>query len=446
MNVCVVGGAGYVGLVTGLGLSEIGHHVIAVDVDQDRIRQLHAGESPIYEEGLQLLLETNLAAEHISFSTDLSSAVAASEIIFITVGTPLHENGQVDLSQVVGVMEELGKCIDGYKLIVVKSTVPVGTVELVQGILKDRMQEGSDFDIVVNPEFLREGSALLDFFYPDRLVIGTRSERARAIMRQLYEPVIQRRVSWKGGERRINGSGLVPLVETDPTTAQMIKYASNAFLAARISFVNEIAELCELVGSDISEVTLGMGYDPRIGHTYLEAGLGFGGPCLEKDLRALMTIGGDNSQDSLLLRAVLERNQRQVERVVLKLKQLTGDPLHGKSLAVFGIAYKAGTDDTRNSLALRVIEKLEKEGACVRAHDPRARNAGNRAAYCEDPYLAVQDAHALLVLTGWPCFAELDYRRIKELMASPCILDARNLLNGGRLRRLGFEYIGIGTL
>ena len=265
------------------------------------------------------------------------------------------------------------------------------------------------------------------------------------LMRDLYAPLIQGIVSWQDPDQKCDGSVPVPLVETDPASAQMIKYASNAFLAARISFINEIAGLCEKVNADVKEVSRGMGFDPRIGHAYLEAGLGFGGPCLEKDLRALMTIAEDNGYETQLLRAILQRNERQLEQVMVKLRKLVGHLLHQKTVAVFGAAFKAGTDDVRNSLALKVIGRLEKEGVAVRVHDPEARIPSLNIVVCEDPYEAVSDADALLILTEWPCFKELDYREIKARMAHASILDARNLLNAETVRQLGFTYVGIGS-
>ena len=448
MNICVVGGAGHVGLVTGVGLAEIGHHVINVDVDAERIRKLREGESPIHEQGLGSLLKRNLDAGRLSFQTDLPTAVKSSETVFVAVGTPSREDGQADLSQVIQVSEQIVRYIDLYKLIVIKSTVPVGTVELVLSILRREKQEGEHFDIVSNPEFLREGKGLYDFFYPDRIVIGTSSEKARGIMRAIYEPVIKGEASWleDGGGPRTTGP--VPLVETDLASAQMVKYASNAFLATRISFINEIAGLCEKVGADVKEVVHGMGYDPRIGHAYLDAGLGFGGPCLEKDLRALIKIAESNGYEPRLSRAVLDRNERQVEEVVAKLKQLTGYLLYKKIVAVFGLAFKAGTNDIRNSPSTRVIERLEEEGSIIQAHDPVAMPAAlalkPQLRCYEDPYEAVQHADALLVLTEWPRFSELDYREIKARMAGSSIVDARNLLDAGALRELGFTYVGIG--
>jgi len=342
MDICVIGGAGYVGLITGLGFSEIGHNVINVDVDLKRIDLLSSGKSPLHEEGIETVLERNLAAGRLRFSADLSAALSASKIVFIAVGTPPGEDGRPDLSQIIQVTEELTQYIDSYKIIVVKSTVPVGTIELMSSMLSQEKVGGPDFDIVSNPEFLREGKGLFDFFYPDRIVIGASSGKARTIIRELYEPIVQGNFSCEGLGPEPQRQIPVPVVETDLASAQMIKYASNAFLAARVSFINEIAGLCGKVGADIKEVSLGMGYDPRIGHDYLEAGLGFGGPCLEKDLRALMKLAEGNGYDPQLLRAVLERNDKQISEVVAKVKEQVGHLLYKKIIAVFGLAFKAG--------------------------------------------------------------------------------------------------------
>lgn len=449
MKICVVGGAGYVGLITGLGLAEIGHSVINVDVDDGRIDRLRNGHSPIYEEGVESLLQRNKDAGRLSFSTDLGLAVESSEVVFIAVGTPASANGEADLSQVIQVAEELAKHLDAYRVIVIKSTVPVGGVELVRGILGGERQEGEEFDLVVNPEFLREGKGLRDFFYPDRIVVGASSDRGMGAMRALYEPIIAGRVSWNGDGADHEPKGPVPVVETSLASAQMIKYASNAFLATRLSFINEMAWLCEKVGADINDVASGMGYDPRIGHAYLRAGLGFGGPCLEKDLRALIKIAEANSYEPLLLRTVLERNERQVEAVIAKLRQLVGHLLYRRVVAVFGLAFKAGTDDVRNSMALRLIERLESEGAHVRAHDPVANAEASLSRphieYCDDPYEAARQADAIIIATEWPQFAELDYGRLKGRMALPYVVDARNVLDASAMRTLGFAYVGIGV-
>lgn len=448
MNICVVGGTGYVGLVTGLGFAEIGNNVINVDIDSERIRMLQSGKSPIHEEGILPVLRRNLDAGRIQFSSDLSGAVASSQVIFIAVGTPSREDGQADLSQVIQVAEDLSRYVKSYKVIVIKSTVPVGTVELVRGMLCREKVEGEDFDIVANPEFLREGKGLYDFFYPDRIVIGVRSEKARSIMTKLYRPIVKGNVAGVNGWSKPQTGFPVPVVETDFASAQMIKYASNTFLATRISFINEIAELCEKVNADIKEVCRGMGYDPRISHTYLEAGLGFGGPCLEKDLSALLKIAEGNGYQPQLLKAVLERNHRQIAGVITKLKDLVGYLLYKKIVTIYGLSFKSETNDVRNSLSLKVIDRLEKEGAIIRAYDPlsieEARILKPNLEYCEDPYEAARHADALLILTDWACFRDLDYSQIKLRMASPRIVDARNLLDVNSLKELGFTYTGIG--
>ncbi len=448
MQICVIGGAGYVGLITGLGLAELGHHVISMDLDREHIQALQAGESPIYEEGLPALLQANLEAGRIRFVTDPAEAVGPSEVVFIAVGTPAREDGQADLSQVIQVAEDLTRFIDSYKLIVIKSTVPVGTVELVRSILSRKKRESVDFDIVSNPEFLREGKGLYDFFYPDRIVIGTDSEKARQILQELYGPIRARTAHPPLAECDPRPKDPVPFVETDIASAQMIKYASNAFLAARISFINEIAGLCERVGADIREVARGMGYDPRIGPDYLEAGLGFGGPCLEKDLRALLRIAESNNYEPRLLRAVLDRNDQQLNEMITKVKQLVGYLLYKKIIAVFGLTFKPGTNDVRNSLALRLIEQLEREGAILHAHDPlaipEARSLLPTLRCFDDPYEAATHAEALVITTDWPQFRELDFERLKREMAKPCIVDGRNLLEPEELRRLGFSYRGVG--
>lgn len=459
-NICIIGGSGYVGFITGLGFAELGNRVINVDINSDKVKLMNNGRAPIYEEGIELdeVLRRNLREGRIEFTEDLERGVKHAEVIFIAVGTPEREDGEPDLSQVIGVTEDLLKYIDSYKVIVMKSTVPVGTVELVCSILKREKKEGEDFDIVANPEFLREGKGLYDFFHPTRIIIGTNSERAKEIMRQLYAPFLSpepnepRTTHYEPNPelRTLNVEPRtdVPLVETDIASAQMIKYASNAFLATRISFINEIASICERVGADVKEVAKGMGYDPRIGHDYLEAGIGFGGPCLEKDLKALIRIAENNNYEPRFLNAVLEKNEYQVGQVIAKVKELAGYLLYKKIIAIFGLAFKAGTNDVRASLSLRVIDQLEKEGAIVRAYDPIAIPEAKRIKpdieYREDPYEAAHHADALLILTDWPEFRELNYSRIKELIASPNIVDGKNIFSPAELKELGFRYRGIG--
>lgn len=453
MNIGVVGGAGYVGLVTGLGFAELGHRVTSVDLNAERIELLQGGTSPIHEEGLPPVLDRNLDAGNIQFSTNFPDAVVGQDVVFIAVGTPSQDDGQADLSQVIEVAERLVELMDDYTVVVVKSTVPVGTVELVQSILNRDKTEGVDFDIVSNPEFLREGKGMVDFFYPDRVVVGTCSERAREVMQDLYRPLIAGDMVGATGRSPLPqdmapNERPVPLVETDLASAQMIKYASNAFLATRISFINEIAGLCEEVDANINEVARGMGYDPRIGSSYLDAGLGFGGPCLEKDLKALIKIAEANNYEPRLLREVLGRNDQQVREVIGKVKELTGYLLYKKIVAVWGLAFKAGTNDVRNSLAFRVVEALEREGAEVHAHDPlaleEARALHPNIHYFDDPYEAVANADAVVLATDWREYAELNFDEVQRRMARPAIVDGRNLLDRDTLMAKGFRYLSMG--
>lgn len=446
-QVSIIGGAGYVGLVTGVGLAALGYDVVCADANEARIAGLREGRPPIHESGIEPLLNDAIREGHLRFTTSLTEAVRHGQFVFIAVGTPSRDDGQADLSQVIQVAEELGECIDTYKVVVVKSTVPVGTVELVRSVLSRRNREGRDFDIVSNPEFLREGRGLQDFFDPDRVVIGTSSERARQLMSDLYGPIIGRHAL--PGISSNGDRPPVPVVETDVASAQMIKYAANAFLAMRISFINEVAGICERVGADVREVARGLGYDPRIGLAYLEAGLGFGGPCLEKDLQALLRLAEETKYEPRLLRAVLERNDQQIRELVGKVKELVGYLLYKRIVAVFGLAFKGGTNDVRNSVALRLIDSLEREGAIVHSYDPMAISdaaaARPQGVYMHDSYEAVEGADVLIIATDWPEFRQLNYEAIKARMAQPCIVDGRNLLDGGHMRALGFRYLGVGT-
>ena len=368
--------------------------------------------------------------------------------MFIAVGTPPGQDGRADLSDIIKVTEDLAQWLDDYKVLAIRSTVPTGSVEIIRNLLNKDHEEGRDYDIVVNPEFLREGKGLQDFLSPDRIVIGTGFERARQVMRDVYGPIIQRTLSPPESKHKANNSGPVPLVETDVVSAQMIKYSSNAFLAARVSFINEVAGLCENVGADVTEVIRGIGYDPRIGHSYLSAGLGFGGPCIEKDLRALIGVAGDNGHDPVMLKAMLERNERQVKDIIAKMKRALDGSIAGKTIAALGLTFKAGTNDARNSLAVQVINQLAKQCASVRVYDPEAviedicLEAGVKV--CNDAYEAVENADALAILTEWPSFAELDFKRIKGSMAKTRIVDGRNLLDPAKLRAAGFSYVGVG--
>ena len=448
MNICVIGGAGYVGVVTSACLSQIGHNIISVDVDQKRVDLLQTGNSPIYEDGLDELLSLNIEAGRIDFTTKLSEAVKASDVIFIAVGTPSLSTGMADMSQVIQAMEDISVHLNSYKIIAIRSTVPLDGFENIRSILSRNKIEGKDFDIVSNPEFLREGKGIEDFFLPDRIIIGADSRKAVSVIRELYEPIIIGDITLPAAINRSAYKNNVPVVETTIQTAQMIKYASNAFLATRISFINEIADICEEIDADVSDVVKGIGYDSRIGHSHLSPGPGFGGPCLEKDLRAIVSYAESTGLSLHFLQAILERNARQIDRLVEKLEPMLDFHVSGKTVAILGLAFKAGTNDTRNSPALKVIELLSEQGALVRVYDPvampKCSEQDNRVTYCSDPYVAVQGADALLIMTEWKLFEELDYIKIKSRMTSPRIVDGRNLLDPCQIVSLGFEYTGVG--
>ncbi|MFP4646743.1 MAG: UDP-glucose dehydrogenase family protein [Candidatus Bipolaricaulota bacterium] len=454
MKIAVIGGSGYVGFITGLGFARLGNQVTNVDIDRQRVEQMNSGKSPIYEEDADLdrILQESLDSGNIEFTTEMETGVRPADVVFIAVGTPQREDGEADLSQVIEVAEELVKYIDQYKVVVMKSTVPVGTIDLICNILSREKIEGEDFDVVSNPEFLREGKGLYDFFNPSRLVLGSTSQKALKRMRELYSPFLASDNSDEGSPEQTKEfkkpQRPVPLVETDIKSAQMIKYASNAFLATRISFINEIAGLCEEVGADVTEVSHGMGYDDRIGHQYLEAGIGFGGPCLEKDLKALIKISENHDYEPGFLDSVLDKNKDQIKQLVSKVKEMAGYPLYKKIITVYGLAFKPGTNDVRTSLSLEVIDQLRNQGAEIKAHDPQAipeaRELKPDLDYFSDPYRAAEHSDALLILTDWPEYNSLDYAEIAERMTCPRVIDGRNTLEPGRLKDLGFQYAGIG--
>ncbi len=430
-RICVIGGTGYVGLVTATGLAEMGHQVMALDIDRQRIENIHRGVLPIYEEGLEELVRKNLAAGRLHFTLDISAAVEGAEILFIAVGTPAKEDGEADLSQVIMVAEDLVTVMKGYHVITIKSTVPVGTFEMVANIFSSQgKRRGKDYDLVSNPEFLREGKAVYDFFHPDRVVVGADSPQAGEKVAALFAPL---------------GA---PLISTSICNAQMIKYASNVFLATRISFVNEIANICEHVGADVVEVALGMGYDKRIGHSYLSSGIGFGGPCLIKDLKALIKMAENHGYEGHFLRGVYEKNEHQIRSIVAKVKKAAGSVLYGKTVGVLGLTFKPDTDDVRTSLSIRIIESLQREGAHIRAYDPKGMKEGakflNEILCCNDPYQVAEGSDALLILTGWESFKALDMERMKTLLKKPVVVDGVNLLDPAALKKLGFEYFGVG--
>jgi len=426
MKITVIG-TGYVGLVTGACLADLGNAVVGVDKDEEKIARLNRGESPIYEVGLPELLARNLE-RNLTFTTDTREAVERSEIVFITVGTPQGEDGSADMTYVLEAAGEIAEAINGYKIIVNKSTMPVGSTRLVERVIRERAGR-EEFDVVSNPEFLREGTAVRDFMHPDRIVIGTDSQRAAGVMAELYRPLN------------------APLFITDPASAEMIKYASNAFLATKVSFINAIANICEAVHADVKEVALGMGYDRRIGFEFLRSGPGFGGSCFPKDCRALIDIARRHGYHFYLLEGVMRVNQEQMALMVKKVKGKLGD-LKGKNVAAWGLAFKANTDDVRESPALEIVRMLMEEGARVRAYDPQAmenaRQALPQLECAESALEAVRDADILVLLTDWEEFKMQDFQKVRELMRGREILDTRNCLEPISIRRLGFDYEGVG--
>lgn len=426
MNLTVIG-TGYVGLTTGLGFAELGNRVICVDIDKKKIKDLKKDIIPIHEKGMEELLKRNRAK--LSFTTNIKEAVKKSQVIFIAVGTPARDTGEADLSQIIDVAQNLRDAIDSYKLIVIKSTVPVGSVELIKDILSRKKREGKDFDLVVNPEFLREGDAVYDFLHPSRIVIGTDSKQAAETLSKLYKPLNS------------------PILITSPIDAQMIKYAANAFLASRISFINEIATIAERVGADIKNIVKGLSYDKRLGDGYLSPGIGFGGPCLIKDLKALISIAQSRDYEPRYLKSILDKNEEQMKSIVIKVKKALGGILYGRTLGVLGLSFKPYTKDVRNSLAIKIIELLKLEGARIKAYDPiaikQAKELISDIEYLEDPY-DLKEIDLLLILVGYKEFKDLDYKKIKRGMTNPIIIDGVNILSLEDIKPLGFQYIGVG--
>jgi UDPglucose 6-dehydrogenase len=429
----VVVGTGYVGLVAGVCFADSGHSVVCVDVDEGKIAALRQGKSPIYEPGLEELLHKNIAAERLSFSTALAEPVRASEVVFIAVGTPQGDDGNADLRAAMEVARQVADAAERYTVVVNKSTVPVGTAARMQAEIASRTSV--PIDVVSNPEFLKEGAAIDDFLRPDRIVIGSPSERARAIMADLYAPFV-----------RTEG----PIYFMDPRSAELTKYAANAMLAARISFMNEVAALCERVGADVDSVRKAMGADERIGQKFLFPGCGYGGSCFPKDVKALIATARSNGLDFTLLSAVDAVNDRQKRLLAQKAKQHFGaGNLRGRKFAVWGLAFKPKTDDLRQAPALALIEELLADGAQVAAHDPVAmdnarRLLGDRVQFAQSPYAAAEGADALFLVTEWNEFRQPDFLRIRNSMKQPVVFDGRNIWNGARMRELGFTYFGVG--
>ena len=431
MNIAVVG-TGYVGLVTGACFSEFGVHVTCVDKDREKIEMLQKGLIPIYEPGLGELVAKNTAAGRLRFTTDIAEAIRGALVVFIAVGTPPRGDGSADLSYVDAVAETIAKHMDGYKVIVTKSTVPVGTGERLSRIIGRNLQEQVDFDVVSNPEFLREGSAIEDFLRPNRVVIGAASQQAVAILKDLYRPLYLIET---------------PFVITTVPTAEMIKYASNAFLATKISFINEIANLCEKVGADVHEIARGMGLDGRIGSKFLHPGPGYGGSCLPKDTKALHQISKENGSELQLLAAVIRVNENQRTIMVGKIREALGG-FQNKTLAVLGLAFKPNTDDIRESPAIEISEAVMKEGAKIRAYDPAAMGEARKVlsgiTLCQDAYDAAQGADAIVLMTEWNEFRGLDLGRLQKTLRSPVFVDLRNVYDAAQMHRAGFRYICVG--
>lgn len=430
MKIAVIG-TGYVGLVLGTCLADMGNDLICVDIDDDKIDKLNKGISPIYEPGLDGLLKRNLKEGRLSFTKDIKQGIQSSDVIFIAVGTPAKEDGNVDLSYVEEVAKNIGEYINSYKIIVNKSTVPVGTADKVKGIIKKSNKE-ADFDMVSNPEFLREGKAIKDFMTPDRIVIGVDSDKAKELMISLY----------KGIER--TGK---PILITNIETAELIKYASNSMLATRISFINQLSHLCEKIGADIKTVAKGIGLDSRIGPRFLQAGVGYGGSCFPKDVKALIKTLEENNCNSDLLKSVEEANQRQKLIIIDKIKKLIPD-LKGKSIALWGLAFKPDTNDMREAPSVIIINELQKLGAKIKAFDPIAVDEAKKllkdVEYGENPYDTIKGCDALIIITEWNEFRDLDKEKIKQLLKQPAIIDGRNIYEPEEMRKLGFNYQGIG--
>lgn len=428
MNRIAVIGTGYVGLVTGVCYADKGNRVICCDIDQGKIERLNRGESPIYEPGIDSLLQSNLAAGRLTFTTDIPSAIQESDVIFVAVGTPMSETGEADLTYVRSAARMIGESLNGYKVVVIKSTVPVGTGKMVKQLILETTEH--DFDMVSNPEFLREGSAIDDCMNMERAIIGAENASAAKVVENLHEPF------------------QTTVLMTDIETAELIKYAANAFLATKISFINNIANLCELVGADIDKLSRGIGLDSRIGLKYLQAGIGYGGSCFPKDTQALVHISRTNGYEFSLLESVIETNEKQQLVVIDKLLRELPD-LAGKEIAVLGLAFKPGTDDMRHAPSLKVIPELVRKGARVRGYDPVAVTAakmhfGDFIDYFVDLNAAINGADACIIMTEWPEIAQMELTDTKRLLKQPIMIDGRNCFDPKTMRALGFAYHSIG--
>lgn len=431
MHITIIG-TGYVGLVTGACFSEFGVFVTCVDKDKNKIESLKKGIAPFYEPGLEDLIKKNLNQGWLNFTTDIASGIRDSLVIFIAVGTPPRGDGSADLMYVEDVAKEIASHIKNYTVIVTKSTVPIGTGERIRRIISENLKEEIDFDMVSNPEFLRQGSAIEDFMRPNRVVIGTKSPQAIAIMKDLYRPLYLIET---------------PFLITDIETAELIKYASNSFLATKISFINELAMLCEKVGADVNIVAKGMGLDGRIGSKFLHAGPGYGGSCLPKDTQALLQIAIEHNLNLEILQAVIKANENQLKWVIEKIKN-TLKEVKGKSIAILGLSFKPNTDDLRGAPSIPLIKDLLQSGSSVRAYDPAAMNSVKaimpEVTFCRDAYEACEGADALIILTEWNQFRNLDLKRLFNLLKQPYFFDLRNIYDPQKMKAMGFKYYSVG--
>ncbi|HLT92952.1 MAG TPA: UDP-glucose/GDP-mannose dehydrogenase family protein [Membranihabitans sp.] len=432
MNIAVVG-TGYVGLVTGTCLAETGNQVVCIDVDKDKVERMKQGEVPIYEPGLKTLFDRNTSEGRLSFTTSLAEGYKDAEVVFFALPTPPNEDGSADLSYVLRVAEDLSDLIDRYTVIVGKSTVPVGTADQVEAVLQKKV-DPSLFDVVSNPEFLREGVAVDDFLKPERVIIGTESQRAREIMERLYKPFVRQ------------GN---PIYFMDVRSAEMTKYAANSFLATKITFMNEMANLCERLGANIDQVRIGIGSDSRIGKRFLFPGVGYGGSCFPKDVKALIQIGEENNYDLQILKSVDTVNDRQKMILAEKIARYFDEDLYGKVIGVWGLAFKPNTDDIREAPSLYILEQLLDKGAVVKAYDPEAmdnirRHFGDRIQLVRDAYEALIEVDALAIITEWSVFRTPNFKVMKSLMKQPVIFDGRNLYEVDYMEEKGFYYESVG--
>jgi len=428
MNISVIG-VGYVGLCSAAVFAELGNNVVGADVDKGKIEGLNKGIMPIFEPGLKELIERNLKGKRLRFVHDNKEAIEHGDIIFVCVGTPPKVTGETDLKYIEAVAKEIAQTMNSYKIIVHKSTVPVETGEKVRKIIKENVKEGVEFDVVSNPEFLREGTAIKDTLEPDRIVIGADSERAIEAMKKVYSSI------------------KAPFIVTDIKSAELIKHASNAFLATKISFINAVSRICELSGADVEKVAEGMGYDKRIGRSFLNAGIGYGGFCFPKDVQAFIKIAEQYGYDFQLLKGTHNINKEQQKNFVEKIKKALKD-INNKKIGILGLSFKPNTDDMRFAPSMYIIQELQKEGAKIKAFDPesmeRAKTVLTDVEFCKDPYEVAKDSDALLILTEWNEFKELDLHKLKSLLNNPLIIDGRNIYNPENMRKEGFTYVSVG--